>query len=329
MAKLPITMACGPYDRMEALSAGIIQPEGIDLRYIAIQSPPEIFARMIKTRSFDVAEMSLAHYLISRIRGDFPYVAIPVFPSRVFRHGFVFINKNAGIKSAKDLENKRVGVQEYRQTAGVWVRGILQDEFDVDMNSIDWFEGGVNTPRAEDNEMDLRPTKELPLTIISGDKSLNEMLEAGEIDAYFGARRPDALHEGKNTARLFPHYRELERAYYEKTGIHPIMHTLVVREELFNEHPWMAEALFKACEKSKDWAIEQMRFSGAQRLMLPWLHDEIEEMQQLMGSNTWASGVEPNRGTLETFMKHLVDQHFLERAEPIDDYFTPIISWSE
>ena len=208
-------MACGPYDRMEALSSGIIQPEGIDLRYIAIQSPPEIFARMIKTRSFDVAEMSLAHYLISKIRGDFPYIAIPIFPSRVFRHGFVFINKNAGIESAKDLEHKRVGVQEYRQTAGVWVRGILQDEFDVDMNSIHWFEGGVNAPRAEDNEMDLRPTRDLPLTIIPGDKSLNQMLEAGDIDAYFGARRPNALHEGRNTARLFPHYRELEKSYYK------------------------------------------------------------------------------------------------------------------
>ncbi|MBO39791.1 MAG: 4,5-dihydroxyphthalate decarboxylase [Rhodospirillaceae bacterium] len=329
MAKLPVTMACGPYDRMEALSSGIIQPEGIDLRYIAIQSPPEIFARMIKTRSFDVAEMSLAHYLISKIRGDFPYIAIPVFPSRVFRHGFVFINKNAGIESARDLENKRVGVQEYRQTAGVWVRGILQDEFDVDMNSIDWFEGGVNAPRAEDNEMDLRPTRDLPLTIIAGDKSLNQMLEAGEIDAYFGARRPDALHEGKNTDRLFPNYRELEKAYYKKTGIHPIMHTLVIREELFRDQPWMAESLFKAAEKSKEWAIEQMRFSGAQRLMLPWLHDEIEEMEQLMGSNAWAYGVEANRGTLETFMKYLVDQHFLEKTEPIDDYFTPIISWSE
>jgi 4,5-dihydroxyphthalate decarboxylase len=155
------------------------------------------------------------------------------------------------------------------------------------------------------------------------------MLEAGEIDAYFGARRPDALHEGQNVTRLFPNYRELEKSYYQKTGIHPIMHTLVIRDELYAEHRWVAEALFKACEQSKSWAIEQMRFSGAQRLMLPWLHDEIEEMQALMGANTWAYGVDPNRGTLETFMKHLVDQHFLAKAEPIDDYFTPIISWSE
>ena len=329
MTKLPITFACGPYDRMEALNLGLIQPEGIDLRYIAIQSSPEIFARMIKTRSFDVAEMSMAHYFISRLRGDFPYVAIPVFPSRVFRHGYIFVNKNAGISTAKDLEGKRVGVQEYRQTAGVWVRGILQHEFGVDLGTIKWIEGGVNEPRAPDDDMDLRPIRALDLEIIPGDRTLNDMLEAGEIDAYYGARRLDALENGKNVIRLFPNYRELEKAYYRKTGFHPIMHTVVIREELFDEHPWIAESLFKACEASKAWAVKQMKYSGAQRLMLPWLFDEIAEMEELMGNNAWAYGLEPNRPILEAFMHYLVDQHFLEAASPIDDLFAPIVAWSE
>jgi len=329
VSKLPITFACGPYDRMEALSLGIIQPEGIDLRYIGIQSPPEIFARMIKTRSFDVAEMSMAHYFISRLRGDFPYVAIPVFPSRVFRHGYIFVNKNAGIATAKDLEGKRIGVQEYRQTAGVWVRGILQHEFGIDLDSVKWVEGGVNEPRAPDDDMDIRPTRALNLEIIPSDRTLNDMLEAGEIDAYYGARRPEALDNGKNVARLFPNYRELEKAYYRKTGFHPIMHTVVMREELFREHPWVAESLYKACEASKEWAIKQMKFSGAQKLMLPWLYDEIAEMEELMGKNAWAYGIEANRPILEAFMQYLVDQHFLEKPAPIDDLFTPIISWSE
>lgn len=329
MTKLPVTFACGPYDRMEALNLGIIQPEGIDLRYIAIQSPPEIFARMIKTRSFDVAEMSMAHYMIMRARGEFPYVAIPVFPSRVFRHGYIFVNKNAGIATAKDLEGKRVGVQEYRQTAGVWVRGILQHEFDVDLDTIKWIEGGVNEPRAPDDDMDLRPTRKLDLDIIPGDQTLNDLLEAGEIDAYYGARRPQAFDNGNNVARLFPNYRDLEKDYYRKTGFHPIMHTIVVREELFQEHPWMAESLFKACEASKAWAVQQMKFSGAQRLMLPWLFDEIAEMEELMGDKAWAYGVEPNRDILEAFLQYLVEQHFMETAPAIDDMFTPIISWSE
>lgn len=329
MNKLPITFACGPYDRMEALSRGIVRPEGIDLRYIGIQSSPEIFARMIKTRSFHVSEMSLAHYFIMRLRGDFPYIAIPVFPSRVFRHGYIFINRIAGIAAAKDLEGRRVGVQEYRQTAGVWVRGILQHEFGVDLDTIKWVEGGVNEPRAPDDDMDLRPTRDLDIEIIPGDRTLNGMLEEGEIDAYYGARRPDALDNGRNVARLFPEYRKLEKDYYRKTGFHPIMHTVVIREELYREHPWVAESLYKACEESKAWAVKQMKYSGAQRIMLPWLYDEIAEMEALMGGNAWAYGLEANRPILEAFMQYLVEQHFLEERSPIDELFAPIISWSE
>jgi 4,5-dihydroxyphthalate decarboxylase len=322
-------MACGPYDRMEALERGHVRPEAIDLRYIAIQSPPEIFARMIKTGSFDVAEMSLAHYMIMRTRGEFPFVAIPVFPSRVFRHGFIFINRNAGIREAKDLEGKRVGVQEYRQTAGVWVRGILQHEYGVDLKSLSWFEGGVNEPRPPDDTMDLRPLGGIRIELIPHDRTLNDMLEAGEIDAYFGARRPAALDRGKNVARLFPDYRQREKDYYRRTGFHPIMHTLVIREDLYREQPWVPESLYKACEESKRWMLRQMRFSGAQRFMFPWLHDEIAEMDELMGPNPWPYGVDANRKMLEAFNGYLVEQGFLDRSLPIEDLFTPIINWTE
>jgi len=329
MAVLPLTMACGPYDRMEALAQGIIQPEGIALRYLAIQSPPEIFARMIKTRSFDVAEMSLAHYMIMRARGDFPFVAIPVFPSRVFRHGYIFINKASGIREPGDLEGKRIGVQEYRQTAGVWVRGILQHDHGVDLSGVRWFEGGVNEPRAPDHEMDLRPVGNLSLELIPGDRSLNDMLEAGDIDAYFGARRPVALDRGHNVIRLFPDYRAREKDYFRRTGFHPIMHTLVIREELYREQPWVPESLFKACQEAKKWAVRQMRFSGAQRCMLPWLYDEIAEMDALMGDDPWPYGIEANRAILGAFMQYLVDQQFLESALPIEEFFTPIVAWTE
>lgn len=329
MSRLPITMACGPYDRMEALAQGHVRPEGIDLRYIPIQSPPEIFARMIKSRSFDVAEMSMAHYMISRIRGDFPFVAIPVFPSRVFRHGFIFINTKAGIKEPGDLEGKRVGVQEYRQTAGVWLRGILQHDYGVALDSIHWVEGGVNEPRSADAEMDLRPVRPISLELIPDHRTLNDMLESGEIDAYFGARRPAALDNGRNVARLFPDYRAREKDYYKRTGFHPIMHTIVIREDLFREHPWVPESLYKACEESKRWILRQMRFSGAQRLMLPWLYDEIAEMDALMGKNPWPYGVPANRKILEAFMSYLVDQAFIAKARPVEEMFTPIIDWSE
>jgi 4,5-dihydroxyphthalate decarboxylase len=329
VARMLLTMACGPYDRMEALATGVVQPEGIDLRYLAIQSPPEIFARMIKTQSFDVAEMSLAHYSIMRTRGKFPFVAIPVFPSRLFRHGFIFINRDSGIVEPRDLEGKRVGVQEYRQTAGVWIRGILQHECGVDLARITWVEGGVNEPRPADDEMDLRPVGELKLQRIGPERTLNEMLERGEIDAYFGARRPAAFDRGRNVARLFPDYRAREKDFYRRTGFYPIMHTLVIREDLYEEHPWVPESLYKACQQSKAWALKQMRFSGAQRSMLPWLFEEIAEMDDLMGPDPWPYGIEANRTMLETFQTYLVEQRFLETAKPIDALFTPIVAWKE
>jgi 4,5-dihydroxyphthalate decarboxylase len=329
MSLLPLTMACGPYDRMEALAQGIVQPEGIALRYLAIQSPPEIFARMIKTRSFDAAEMSLAHYSIMKTRGDFPFVAIPVFPSRLFRHGFIFINKNAGIKEPADLRGRRVGVQEYRQTAGVWIRSILHHDHGVDLDSITWLEGGVDEPRAADHEMDLRPVGELKLEMIGPKKTLSDMLEAGEIDAYFGARRPASFEAGRNVVRLFPDYRAREKDFYRRTGFHPIMHTIVIREDLYRDNPWVAESLFKGCQASKAWALRQMRFSGAQRSMLPWLYDEIAEMDALMGKEPWPYGLKANREILQAFQRFLVEQHFTAAAKPIEELFTPIVEWSE
>jgi 4,5-dihydroxyphthalate decarboxylase len=287
------------------------------------------FARMIKTRSFDVSEMSLAHYSIQRTRGDFPFLAIPVFPSRVFRHGYIFINRNSGIKEPRDLEGKRVGVQEYRQTAGVWIRGILQHDYGVRLDRITWVEGGVDEPRPHDREMDLRPVGELKLEMIGPNQTLSDMLEKGEIDAYFGARRPASFDKGRNVTRLFPDYRAREKDFYRRTNFHPIMHTLAIREELVHEHPWVPESLFKACQESKAWALKQMRFSGAQRSMLPWLYEEIAEMDALMGKNPWPYGLEANRKMLEAFQGYLVDQHFLAKAKPIEELFTPIVEWAE
>lgn len=329
MPLLPLTMACGPYDRMQALELGIIQPEGVLLRYLPIQSSPEIFARMIKTRSFDVSEMSLAHYMIMRSQNDFPFIAIPIFPSRVFRHGYIFVNKNAGIREPRDLEGKRVGVQEYRQTAGVWVRGILKHEYSVDLDTVHYLEGGVNEPRGPDQELDLRPTGPLSLELIAKDRTLNDMLERGEIDAYFGARRPAALDRGRNVARLFPDYRAREKEYFQRTRFHPIMHTLVIREDLHRAEPWVAESLFKACVAAKKWGLQQMRHSGAQRFMLPWLFDEIAEMDAIMGDDPWPYGLEANREILTAFLQYLVEQRYLKSTPPLDELFAPIVAWTE
>jgi 4,5-dihydroxyphthalate decarboxylase len=330
LSNISLSVACGPYDHMEALARGFVQPNGIDVTYLAIQSPPEIFARMIKTDAFDISEMSLSMYFTLRAKGSFPYLALPVFPARVFRHAYIFVNRELGIHSPRDLEKKRIGVQQYRQTAATWIRGILQHEYGVDFSHCSWVEGGVNVARPPDPAMDLRPTQGLDLISAPPGKSINDLLISGEIAAYFGARAPNALKTEPKIARLFPDYRKVEREFYQRTGIYPIMHTLVIREALHREKPWIAENMLEAFEQSKARALSLMRFTGTMRYMVPWLNQDIEEIDALFGNDPYPYGVTANRKTLETLMRYLVEQGFVTApAPPIDDLFAPIVNWAE
>jgi 4,5-dihydroxyphthalate decarboxylase len=331
MGNVSLTMACGPYDRFEALRTGTVRSEGIDLTYLAIQSPPEIFAQMVKKGSFDISEMSASMYITLKAQrqDDFPFIALPIFPLRMFRHGFIFINKRSGIKHPKDLEGKHVGVPEYRQTAAVWIRGLLQNDYGVSLETLKWHEGGANKARHPDPTMDLRPQKQISVESLPEGKTLSGMLAAGEIDAMIGARRPDCLGSSSDVARLFPNYREVEREYYTCTGIFPIMHLLVIKESLYREKPWIAESLYKACEEAKTWCLKQMRFSGAIRYMLPWLFADIDELDEVFGNDPWPYGIEPNRHTLEMLIRYLVDQYFISKPVTLDAMFAPIVTWNE
>ncbi len=331
MSNFPLTVACGHYDHMEALSRGIVQPNGIEVTYLAIQSPPEIFARMIKTNAFDISEMSLSMYFNLRAKGSFPYIALPVFPSRVFRHAYIYVNRDAGIRAPADLEGQKIGVQQFRQTAATWIRGILQHEYDVDLSGVVWVEGGVNAPRPPDADMDLLPGRKIRITSSPPGRSINDLLIDAEVAAYFGARQPDCYRSHDNIVRLFPNYREVERKFFEKTAIFPIMHTLVMREELHEANPWIAENMVEAFEASKRWALEHMRFTGTMRYMVPWLNHELEEVDDMFaGGDPYPHGVAANRNTLETLMQYLVDQAFVaDPAPPVDDMFTPIVAWAE
>lgn len=322
MTTLRVTLACGPYDRTEALRTGAARPEGIDLVYVPIQSPPEIFARMITNRAFDASEMSCAHALIHRGQGDFPFVAIPVFPSRMFRHGYIFVNTASGIRAPKDLEGKRLGVPEYSQTAAVWIRGLLQHEYDVSLETIKWYAGGVNAPGRPDVLVNL-PDAAVSITRVK-DRSLNEMLVDGEIDALIGARKPAALGRDPRVRRLFPNYRGLEQDYYRKTGIFPIMHTVVIQEELYRAQPWIAESLYKAFVQAKAACMDGMRFSSALRYMLPWLHADLEEIEEVFGGDPWPYGLEANRHVLTTLVQYLVEQRLLPRPVPLEELFVPL-----
>jgi 4,5-dihydroxyphthalate decarboxylase len=322
MTTLRLSLACGPYDRTEALRTGAVRPEGIDLVYVPIQSPPEIFSRMVSNRAFDVSEMSCAHALIRRGQNDFPFVALPVFPSRMFRHGYIFVNAEAGIRKPEDLRGKRIGVPEYSQTAAIWIRGLLQHEFGVSLETIRWFSGGVNAPGRPDVLVNL-PDAEVSITRVK-DRTLNDMLVDGQIDALIGARKPAAFGRDPRVQRLFPDYREREQDYYRKTGIFPIMHTVVIKEELYREHPWIAESLYKAFVQSKEICAAAMRFSSALRYMLPWLHADLEELSEIFGPDPWPYGLEANRHVLTTLVQYLVEQRLLRRTLPLEELFVPL-----
>jgi 4,5-dihydroxyphthalate decarboxylase len=320
-ARLPLRFACGKYDRMEALRMGEVAAEGIDLDYLAIEEPREIFDRMVGELAFDLSELSASEFICQEDRGRNPFVAIPVFPSRAFRHGFVFVNRQKGIAKPKDLEGKRIGVALYTQTAAIWVRGHLAD-LGVDLSTIRWVEGAVEKPGAHGSPCALPILKPAPIEPNRSGRSLSDLLAAGEIDALIGARQPDSLRtHPERVARLFPDYRSVERDYYRRSRVHPIMHLVAIRKELYREHPWIAERLYRAFTAAKDWALEKMRYSVSQRYMLPFLYADIDEIDELFGGDPWPYGLAPNRPTLEALMRHMVEQDFIAKPLPLERLF--------
>jgi len=322
-ARLRLSIATCPYDRIASLRDGEVVPEGIELDYSTRIPAHDIFLAMVEQGAYDVSEMSLALYTISRTRGGFPFVALPVFPSRVFRHGNFYVNRRTGIETPKGLEGKRVGIQEYRQTAGIWMRGMLRDEYGVDTDSIRWVEGGVDIPRGP-KDSDVRPDAELSIERLPEGGTLSEALAAGEIDAILTARQPASARTSDDVIRLIPDFRAAEKDYVRKTGIFPIMHTVVMQEALYRDNPWIAQSLYDAFEESKALAMKRLRYSGAMMTMLPWQYDDIDEMDGVFAGDPWAYGVEANRAQLQTFYRYLVEERFLPAAPSPDDLFPSV-----
>lgn len=322
---LSLTFACGPYDRIEPLRTGEVKPEGIDLDVIAIQRPPDIFDRMIDGHEFDVAEMGSSRHVSMLASGkDWPFVGIPVFPSKSFRHGYAFVNRQSGITAPKDLEGKRVGVRLYGQTANIWIRGFLKDDYGVDLDAVHWVRGGLaRADGPEDNSM-RGMAGAVEIEYIGTDRTLDAMLCAGEIDAYIGAEKPPSFGKHPDIARLFPDVRAVEQDFYARTHIHPIMHLVVIREDLYREQPWIAASLYRAFDDAKNAALQAMRFSGAQRYMLPWLYADLDEVDALFGGDPWPYGIGPNRQSLEALIRHMVDQRFIAKSIAVEDMFVPV-----
>jgi 4,5-dihydroxyphthalate decarboxylase len=321
MAKLQLTLACGDYDRTSALASGDIEPEGIELNYLRLPVE-ETFWRMLRHREFDIAEMSLSSYLIHRSRND-DFIAIPVFPSRYFRHSCIFIHAGAGIKQPQDLIGKRVGVPEYQMTAPLWQRALLQHDYGVHPSTMQWFQGGLEQPGREEKEPLNLPTN-IVIRPIRADQTLSHMLEVGEIDALLTARAPASFTGNAGPVqRLFPEFKKTEQEYFRRTGIFPIMHVIVLRKEVVEKYPWTGGNLYKAFCQAKERLFKQMTQTAALHLSLPWLHVEVEETRRLMGDDFWPYGIEANRQTLEAATLYSFEQGLTPRRLAIEELFLP------
>jgi 4,5-dihydroxyphthalate decarboxylase len=322
MSKLRLTLACWHYDRTRALADGRVRAEGIDLEYVGLEVE-ETFFRMLRHGEFDVAEMSLSSYAVTLSRGESPFVALPIFPSRMFRHSCIFISAKSGIRKPGDLSGRKVGVPEYQMTAPVWIRGLLQDEHGVDPASVDYFAGGVEeTGRGEKIKLDLPPR--IRVTSIGATQTLARMLAEGEIDALYTARAPSTFATHSDAVRrLFDDYVSAEREYYRRTRLFPIMHTVVVRRDIYKANPWIAQSLCKAFADAKRRARADLEVTNVLATMLPWQVAHVEEARREMGDDWWPYGLEANRAALETFLRYHHEQGLSSRRLAPEELFAP------
>jgi 4,5-dihydroxyphthalate decarboxylase len=323
MAKLPLTFACGLYDRMLALYTGDVQVEGVDLNFLVDDNPRNIFDRMAGGLEFDASEFSSSEYISRFVAGECPFVAIPVFASRVFRHSFIFVNRKQ-IQKPKDLEGKRIGVPVYTMTAAIFIRGLLGDEHGIDFSKCEWIEGDINSARPHGNPTILPTAKKLAISANKSGKSLSRMLEDGELSAIIGTGTPEAFGRNPDIVRLYPDYRTAEIDYYKRTKIFPIMHTVVIRRDVYEKHPFVATALYSACNRAKNAALKKMNYRGTLRYMLPWMTAELDDIDQVFGGDPWPYGVEPNRPTLGALVRYLEEQGVVAKAPRVDDLFVPV-----
>lgn len=315
--RVPLTLACWDYDRTLPLANGDVRPDGVDLTYLDLPVE-ETFFRMARYREFDAAEMSLSSYVIS-LGQDAPFTAIPVFPSRAFRHNGIYVHAGSGISEPGDLAGRLVGVPEYQVTAAVWIRGILAERHGLAVESVRYRTGGLHEPGRTDKIAHNAPPG-VEIEPIPPGRTLAGMLAEGEIDALYSPRTPRPFAEGDpRVERLFADPRAVEEEYYAATGIFPIMHVVVLRREVYERRPWLAQSLYKAFEQARALTVTRMAETAATRYMVPWLYADLERTMQLMGDGFWTYGLSANESTLRTFLSYSHQQGLSGRLlEPAD-----------
>ncbi len=322
MNTLKLSVAVGNYDRMRPLVDGNVQIDGVDPVYM-LHEPEEIFFRAFRHADFDITELSMSSFTVKTANNDCPYIGIPVFPSRAFRHSSIYVRTDRGIREPADLKGKRVGVPEYQLTANVWVRLFLEEDYGLKPRDVTWYRGGYEeVGRVE--KINLNLTDGVQVHNIPADETLSNMLANGDLDAVIGPRAPSCYTRGHpKVDYLFSDPMAEAKAWYERTKLFPIMHLLGIRKTLAEEHPWLPFSVFKAFEKSKQVALERLTDTSATKVTLPFVEDQLRAARRLMGDDFWPYGFEDNRHALERFLKQHHAEGLSSRLVSPEEMFHP------
>jgi 4,5-dihydroxyphthalate decarboxylase len=321
MAKLTLSVAVGEYDRTRALVDGSVAIDGVDPIYMTL-GPEEIFFRAFRATEFDICELSLSSYTVKTAQGNCPYIAVPAFVSRMFRHTAIYVRTDR-VKTPADLKGRKVGVPEYQLTANVWARALLEDDYGVKPADIHWIRGGI-----EEAGRPEKITVKLPAGVRLDNApegaTISALLEAGEIDGFIAPRPPKLVEKGHpHVGWLFPDPIAAAKDYYKRTSIFPIMHVVGIRRELAERHPWLPGAVFKAFEQAKALCMAKLSDTSATKVTLPFVEETLREARTLMGEDFWSYGVDKNRHVLDYFLGHHFSQGLSSRRVSVDEMFHP------
>ena len=323
MANLNLSVAIGDYDRNRPLIGGTVRMDGVDPVFMAL-SPEEIFFRAFRSVDFDICELSLSSYTVKTALGECPYVGIPAFVSKAFRHTSIYVRTDR-IKEPKDLKGRKVGVPEYQLTANVWARAILEDDFGVAPADIHWIRGGIEEP-GRPEKIAVKLPAGVRLDNAPEGATISGLLEAGEIDGFIAPRPPTLVERGHpHVGWLFRDPMAAAKDWYRRTKIFPIMHLIGIRRTLAERHPWLPVAALKAFEHSKAVALAALSDTSATKVTLPFVEETLKSVRELMGEDFWAYGVEPNRNALEMFLRHHHSQGLSPRLMKVEEMFHPAV----
>ena len=326
MSNLKLDIAFWDYDRTRALADGTVKIDGVDASFHSARIVTEIFEGMIRQRKFGVSELGMTYFLRTIDADDPPFIAIPVFPNRAFRHSAIYINKASGIQKPEDLAGKTIGeLAVYGHDAGVMPKGMLSDEYGFKPEQCRWVIGGLDWPLKPIDFIPHTHPANVEVTDVPKGKELGAMLEAGEIDALISADVPKCILENSpKVTRLFPDYTSVERDYYKRTGIFPIMHTVVIRRDLLAQHPTLARSVYQGFCEAKNIAVEQYKkglIFNNMGTMVPWFSELITEDRRVLGDDWWPYGMEANRKAIDAYLRYHFEQGLSKRQFTCEDIF--------